>query len=1185
MPEMANPAVIIGLGGTGKWVLTYVKKNLLDTYGGEMPKAVRLLSFDTISEKVGQEGLSQEETVQVGDVQLDKQAEFIYLGGNIQQICREIRDQNQHPHLQSWLQARTYLQIADSDAFDISRGAGQKRPFGRMAIFYDLQQTVQSKITNKIETAIREVVGANKYQEPVEIYIVASMAGGTGSGMFIDVAHLVRWFAHRQIRTGFAVRGFLALHNTFRSVIKTEHVQPQVFAAIRELDRFMLVFDQQYPIIYNPSNPTLQTIYGGQLGKLFDNCYLLDASREHMPLDNHPPKYGVLPSVADCITMLLDTSTGDAYAQHYKNVNTRIAELQSKIDQPIYSSFGTYSLILPIEDIITSLTYRFAIDLLSNHLLNLDRRVNDSGHVQFTLRNAGNMRKDTVAFLRSPKSPSGVVSTNFIQRIAIAVDGRNTNDNVYIADTAELETAELLIWMLPPEADPTIEELAQSIRADLEVLLMDRVQPSDIVGDDPLEGSTRILRGVRDFRAEYLGHDTGGRRVGGLYRNAIERCMLVHRDRYRILLQEHVLHMLNGSDPTNKDYQLEKRGRLGHAQALLSQLSAYLVELSNFLARVQEHRAQQDELRGAQEAAALCRSEMESKRNAKGALGVFVRGWQPSVRAQHVYLDAEQRVIDIEIKDLFFDFLRQTSDALRHVTEEIKATVDAWVATLVTGLSGAVNDPGLCKYLAYGAAQHTANREEKRRIVVHEYLTDESYETGLYQAIADSKAAEALTGLVWGIEHHQGMPRLTLSSCTLAGTGPVGGRSATERNAEYFWNIAHGYFTPLRELTIADRLLELSPQSLADMLLEKCGPLVHYDPSKTGGELELHYFVCVNEGRQKAYFNEFRDTLQRLGASAKDNQILKSSNPYTCNILATADAITSSSLLAYAAAEREYNNYTGDARLLHIFPAEGNAVELEQQLPRIREPRRRFSPILTTMLEDRKAVELFIRTFLYRFIRLEEADSLNRRRWMLCLPSSLHRDDDRYALTTVERQPSLFRAMECFIFRKSDISNTSRKIDFQLLEQELRAYEDRVSGGDESRLINLLETMLESSVTPLQRSSESALFDLGSLMRLVVGEFVEDLHNRIKVAGKAYNPEAQPLLSLQAAPPEIVMAPGEHRNGLMKTMAPVDAIMMASNTGPFNARDKLKELKQLLDEGLISSVEYESKRQEILNRM
>ena len=91
MPEVVNPAVIIGLGGTGKWVLTYVKKNLLDTYGGEMPKTVRLLSFDTTSEKISRDGVPQEEDARVGNVQLDKQAEFVYLGGNIQQICREVR--------------------------------------------------------------------------------------------------------------------------------------------------------------------------------------------------------------------------------------------------------------------------------------------------------------------------------------------------------------------------------------------------------------------------------------------------------------------------------------------------------------------------------------------------------------------------------------------------------------------------------------------------------------------------------------------------------------------------------------------------------------------------------------------------------------------------------------------------------------------------------------------------------------------------------------------------------------------------------------------------------------------------------------------------------------------------------------------------------------------------------------
>jgi hypothetical protein len=79
MPEVVNPAIIIGLGGTGKWVLTYVKKNLLDIYSGEMPKSVRLLSFDTTSEKISRDGgAAPEDDASEGDVQLEKESEFVY---------------------------------------------------------------------------------------------------------------------------------------------------------------------------------------------------------------------------------------------------------------------------------------------------------------------------------------------------------------------------------------------------------------------------------------------------------------------------------------------------------------------------------------------------------------------------------------------------------------------------------------------------------------------------------------------------------------------------------------------------------------------------------------------------------------------------------------------------------------------------------------------------------------------------------------------------------------------------------------------------------------------------------------------------------------------------------------------------------------------------------------------------
>ena len=42
-----------------------------------------------------------------------------------------------------------------------------------------------------------------------------------------------------------------------------------------------------------------------------------------------------------------------------------------------------------------------------------------------------------------------------------------------------------------------------------------------------------------------------------------------------------------------------------------------------------------------------------------------------------------------------------------------------------------------------------------------------------------------------------------------------------------------------------------------------------------------------------------------------------------------------------------------------------------------REPRRRFSPILTAMLEDRGTVDLFILAYLYRLLRLEDSGGVN----------------------------------------------------------------------------------------------------------------------------------------------------------------------------------------------------------------
>jgi hypothetical protein len=49
---MARPAFIIGLGGTGQWVLTYLKSELMELNSGVLPSEVQLLEFDTQSPDV-----------------------------------------------------------------------------------------------------------------------------------------------------------------------------------------------------------------------------------------------------------------------------------------------------------------------------------------------------------------------------------------------------------------------------------------------------------------------------------------------------------------------------------------------------------------------------------------------------------------------------------------------------------------------------------------------------------------------------------------------------------------------------------------------------------------------------------------------------------------------------------------------------------------------------------------------------------------------------------------------------------------------------------------------------------------------------------------------------------------------------------------------------------------------------
>ncbi|MEI6180699.1 MAG: tubulin-like doman-containing protein, partial [Chloroflexales bacterium] len=886
---MTQPALIIGLGGTGRWVLTGIKKNLLEIHGGTMPSQVRLLSFDTVAEP-SSNGLVAE-PVQIGGVQLTA-SEYVFLSGQIYNVCQDIvGNRDTLPHLRTWFQAETYLQKLARDDFTLSRGAGQQRPFGRMALFLDLQAHSQSLVANRITQALREVRSG---KEKVTIYIVASLSGGTGSGMFIDMAHLVRVIAGQHPVT---IRGFLALQNAFGTVEHPMHIEPNTGAALRELDRFMHIFDQSYTITYSPQIPDRgKTTYGAGSGRLFDGCYLIDAERDRNPLARYKPLEGVYPSIADAITTLLDPSVGSKFDQDAQNVATRSSNAQMQADVPHYSSIGTYTLIFPSEDIITSLSYRFARELVGTWLLQI-QEYTQKGTKTLRVTYAGNPRHEVDAFLQQPPSLNRRENSTFLDRTPTYI--ADINNQVNIEDVALYSAEALASWLQPVGEDTSVPARTGGITIN-EILarnLYESVIPKLKQDQDNPQIIASIIALVKAFREEIFGYKTDERWIGGIYRVALDRCIEVQKQDYRTLLLEQVTILLKTA--TDPALQHEQRGRLGFVRDFLRALGEGFGRLATFFEKVKVARKGQPPIPSLRED--LQRAVDESRRAMNntsgerqlGFLPPVIRGWfLKAEQAQDAYLSAEQELINYEMADLLIDALQKTAIALGEVTATFHEEVESWIKTLVEGISGEENDPSLYQRLVQAEEAHQRMRKAKAEIPIHEYVTDAAYEDALYESHLVRKLNEIMAHLQWAVTLTPQREAVRIQMTTLQVNRHGNTREERERvhrhNLDYLLSLARSYLAkPLHDQRIAD-LIEGKgepPEALARRLHAKCSPLLSFDPNR-GGRQEFHYYVCLKEDSKRDFFASLPDAFKQITDQAINYEVIPSADPHRCTILA-----------------------------------------------------------------------------------------------------------------------------------------------------------------------------------------------------------------------------------------------------------------------------------------------------------
>ncbi|MGK5059990.1 tubulin-like doman-containing protein [Janthinobacterium sp. LB2P49] len=248
-----RPTLFIGIGGTGMQVLMRVRRRVLNTQWGGAGNRTRIegladfpiaqfIHFDLDNGAVIESGESQAKDLQFDQVKFtddDKVVESF----DMDKYSRDEDSLEKYPHIKEWLPL-TPQRIREL-RFDMSSGAGQIRAVSRL-YFFDKYAKIRDKIRLKLkalkaglshERQLAEL-GLRMETNRFRIVIVGSVAGGTGSGSFLDMGLLARWLARSEV--GAADVELMLFLPTGYTKANKDRVEANGYAALMELESAMM---------------------------------------------------------------------------------------------------------------------------------------------------------------------------------------------------------------------------------------------------------------------------------------------------------------------------------------------------------------------------------------------------------------------------------------------------------------------------------------------------------------------------------------------------------------------------------------------------------------------------------------------------------------------------------------------------------------------------------------------------------------------------------------------------------------------------------------------------------------------------------------------------------------------------------------------------------------------------------
>jgi hypothetical protein len=358
------PTIIIGLGGTGKEVMLRLRRQFVEKYGSiqEFP-ILSYLYIDTDNAPSEESGVARERDYLINDIDFQP-SEKIFNPVNPSDYIYRIQDV---PHIKEWLS--TTGEIAKLGT--MNTGAGQIRPAARLAFFHNYDEIVakltsaKSRITDS--KSINQVKDIHKIKnvntDKVNVYVITSVSGGTGSGMILDMGFLIRSIFRNQAVSSC----YIVLPKIYQSYGK-ERVFANGYAALKEFE------------YYNLKNPFEVSWKKNEHHKfqpgVYDDTYIIDGENaKNLSLSDQNNK-DIYKMLAD--TIFNDFSNSD-FANYKRGVRVNLVQYKQRLwpdDNSItdntfsrkYSSLGQATISYPIDRIVISCAYKLCEEIVNYYL-------------------------------------------------------------------------------------------------------------------------------------------------------------------------------------------------------------------------------------------------------------------------------------------------------------------------------------------------------------------------------------------------------------------------------------------------------------------------------------------------------------------------------------------------------------------------------------------------------------------------------------------------------------------------------------------------------------------------------------------------------------------------------------------------------------------------------------------------